>query len=177
MCLSLGGGGQQCEPIVPPTDKARQQRTVLMVCGFVHLALAIMLCFCNVMSGIYELIDVAILFCSLAQMNFCCLTFYMVYITINFFSFVNIIGFCIQIGSVSLIYSTGTTTATFQFTVVCLLTVYYIVAIILCFYAYREFKGMLFDHGMGGNFGMMGMPGMGQMGGGQQAGGGGQGLA
>jgi hypothetical protein len=139
-----------------------------MVCGFVQLALAIMLCFCNVMSGIYELIDVAILFCSLAQMNFCCLTFYMVYITINFFSFVNIIGFCIQTGSIGSIYNTGSTSTSFQFTVVCMLTVYYIVAIILCFYAYREFKGMLFDHGMGGNFGMMGMPGMG---GGQAAGG------
>lgn len=113
MCLSLGGGAQQCEPIVPPTEKAKKQRTILMVCGFVQLALAIMLCFCNVMSGIYELMDVAILFCSLAQMNFCCLTFYMVYITINFFSFVNIIGFCIQTGSIGSVYGTGTTSTTF----------------------------------------------------------------
>lgn len=115
MCLSLGGGAKQCEPIVPPTEKAKTQRTILMVCGFVQLALGIMLCFCNVMSGIYELIDVAILFCSLAQMNFCCLTFYMVYITINFFSFVNIIGLCIQTGSIKSIsnYNTGTTSPTF----------------------------------------------------------------
>jgi len=55
MCLSLGGGAKQCEPIVPPTEKAKKQRTILMVCGFIQLALAIMLCFCNVMSGIYEL--------------------------------------------------------------------------------------------------------------------------
>ena len=37
-----------------------------MICGFVHLALAIMYCFIDVMSGIYMLIDVAILFCALA---------------------------------------------------------------------------------------------------------------
>jgi hypothetical protein len=37
------------------------------------------------------------------------------------------------------------------------LTAYYIVAVILCFYAYREFKGMLFDAGMGNNMSMMGM--------------------
>ena len=54
-----------------------------------------MLFWINIMSGIYELIDVSILFCSLAQMNFCCLTFYIVYITINFFTYVNIIGLVI----------------------------------------------------------------------------------
>ena len=51
--------------------------------------------------------------------------------------------------------------------VMILLAVYYIVANILCFFAYREFKGMLFDAGMGGNFGMSGMGG--QRGGGDQA--------
>ena len=35
-----------------------------------------------------------------------------------------------------------------------MLSVYYLVAEVVCFYAYREFKGMMFDHGMGGNFGM-----------------------
>ena len=159
MCLTLGGGGPKCEPMVPPTDEAKRQRTILMVCGFIHLTLSIMLCFVNFMSGIYELIDVAILFCSLAQMNFCCLTFYMVYITINFFTYVNIIGLVIQTGSFDLVYNTGSTSASFWFTTICLLSIYYIVAVILCFYAYREFKGMMFDHGMGGNFGMGGMMG------------------
>ena len=45
-----------------------------------------------------------------------------------------------------------------------LLCIYYIVANVLCFYAYREFKGTIFDSGMGGNFGM------GQMGGAQGGG-------
>ena len=40
-----------------------------------------------------------------------------------------------------------------------LLALYYIIANVLCFFAYREFKGMLFDAGMGGNFGMAGMGG------------------
>ena len=43
-----------------------------------------------------------------------------------------------------------------------LLAIYYVVANVLCFYAYREFKGMLFDHGQGGNFGMNGMGGRGR---------------
>ena len=47
------------------------------------------------------------------------------------------------------------------------LTVYYIVANVFCFYAYREFKGMLVDHQIanGGGGGGMGMGGMGMMGG------------
>ena len=41
-------------------------RISLMVCGFVQLALSICLCFISPMKGIYEMIDVAILFCALA---------------------------------------------------------------------------------------------------------------
>lgn len=32
--------------------------------------------------------------------------------------------------------------------------VFYIIAIVISFYAYREFKGMMFDHGMGGAGGL-----------------------
>ena len=35
------------------------------------------------------------------------------------------------------------------------LFVYYIVANVACFYAYREFKAIMFDQGAGGQFGMM----------------------
>ena len=79
-----------CKPVVdPPTDAAKKHRSILMILGFVHMALAIMLCFIVVMQGIYELIDVAILFCALAQMNFCCLIIYIINITINFFVIFN----------------------------------------------------------------------------------------
>ena len=89
MCLTLGGGQNMCEPVVPPTEKGKQHRSILMILGFVHMALAIMLCFIMMMQGIYELIDVAILFCALAQMNFCCLIIYIINITINFFVIFN----------------------------------------------------------------------------------------
>ena len=45
-------------------------------------------------------------------------------------------------------------------TTMILLAVYYVVANIFCFYAYREFKGMMWDYNngqMGGNFGMSGV--------------------
>ena len=37
----------------------------------------------------------------------------------------------------------------FVMTMLVLFAIYYLVAIVICFYAYREFKGMLYDHGMG----------------------------
>ena len=45
MCLSLGGGNNMCEPVVPPTPEGKKHRSILMICGFVHLALSIMYCF------------------------------------------------------------------------------------------------------------------------------------
>ena len=146
-----------CEPVVPPTAKARTHRTQLMVLGFVHLALAIMFLFVNAMSGIYECIDVAILFCALSQMNFCCLIIYIINITINFFTYFNVLGLLVQTGNFSDSFKTGSSTNTFAITIIILLSVYYIVATFICFYAYREFKGMMFDHGMGGGFGMGGI--------------------
>ena len=70
-----------------------------MICGFVHLTLAICLCFIVPMSGIYEIIDVSILFCALAQCNFCCLIIYIVNISINFFTYFSILGLWVQTGT------------------------------------------------------------------------------
>ena len=87
MCLMLGGGNPSsyCEPVCPPTQKGKYHRNLLMILGFVHLSLAIMYCFVDIMGGLYELIDVMILFCALAQMNYCCLLIYLINIDINLF--------------------------------------------------------------------------------------------
>jgi|688.fasta_scaffold314627_1 hypothetical protein len=66
MCITLGGGGPKCEPVVPPTEAAKKHRIVLIVLGGVQLVLAIMLCWVNLMSGIYEIIDVMMLACAVA---------------------------------------------------------------------------------------------------------------
>merc|ERR1712226_294270 len=85
MCLMMGGGAQMCEPVVPPTAKGKEHQVKLMILGFIHLALAIAYCFILPMQGLYVIIDVLILFCALAQMNYCCLIIYLINITINFF--------------------------------------------------------------------------------------------
>ena len=38
----------------------------------------------------------------------------------------------------------------FAMTIMIIFAIFYVVAITICFYAYREFKGMLYDNGMGG---------------------------
>lgn len=42
----------------------------------------------------------------------------------------------------------------FWMTLIIIFTAFYMIAIIICFYAYREFKGMLFDY-QGGNGGFL----------------------
>jgi hypothetical protein len=68
------------------------------ILGFVHCALAVMLMFLVPMKGIYELIDVAILFCALARLDFCCLILYILNITIAFFQYFNMLGLAAQEG-------------------------------------------------------------------------------
>ena len=150
MCLTLGGGQNMCEPVVPPTEKGKQHRAVLMILGFIHIALSIMLCFIIPMQGIYELIDVAILFCALAQMNFCCLIIYIINITINFFVMFNQLGLAVQNGQLTEAMKDASFSQNIALFTMIALTVYYVVANVFCFYAYREFKGMMFDHGMDG---------------------------
>ena len=150
MCLTLGGGQNMCEPVVPPTEKGKQQRACLMILGFIHMALAIMLCFIIPMQGIYELIDVAILFCALAQMNFCCLIIYIINITINFFVIFNQLGLAVQNGQLTDAMESASFAGNLALATMIMLAVYYVVANIFCFFAYREFKGMMFDAGMDG---------------------------
>ena len=143
-----------CEPVVPPTPEGKMHKTRLMVVGFVHLVLAILLCFIMITNGLFELIDVAILFCALAQMNYCCLIIYLINISINWFILFNQIGLWIQTGNPTKQMQDATFGQSFATTIYILLCVFYVVASIFCFYAYREFKGMLFDAGAGGGFGM-----------------------
>ena len=155
MCLTLGGGDpcQSMRPIAPISSKGSVWRTVLMICAFVHLALAIAYCFVNFMQGVFELILVVILICAISSVNFCCVTMYMVYLAINSFTFLNLIGLALQNGNLDNIFKSEFASVRIQFAIVVALQVNYLVAIVLSFCAYREFKQMLFDHA--GGAGMM----------------------
>ena len=97
MCLMfpLGGGGgecdQCCQPMFPPTPKAREHKNVLMIIAFIHLFLALGLMFSN-MSVYWELITVMMLFCTTMNYNPCCLVMYIFYALIDLFTYVDLVG-------------------------------------------------------------------------------------
>ena len=88
-------------------------------------------------------------------MNYCCLIIYIIQITVQFFMVFNQLGLAVQNGSMTEIMEDASFSQNLALVVMMLLAIYYVGANVLCFYAYREFKGMLFDvDGQGGNFGM-----------------------
>jgi hypothetical protein len=101
------------QPVVPPTLKAVEWKKWLLVCAVLNFALAFMLCFVSIMSGIYEMITVSFLFCATSSFNFCCLAFYMIYITMNWLSYVCTVGLIIQDGGFRNVFTSGYTSVVF----------------------------------------------------------------
>ena len=72
MCLfPLGGGGFNMRPVVPPTDAALKAKRPVMICLFVHLALALTFFFVTFSAGLQDLFMVLILWCATSQMHYC----------------------------------------------------------------------------------------------------------
>ncbi len=92
------------KPVVPPTQEAKNLQKILVVVAIVNFILAFMLCFVNALSGIYEMITVSFLACSIASVNFCCLALYMIYITMNWINYVCTVGLLIQDGAFSITF-------------------------------------------------------------------------
>ena len=94
-------------------------------------------------SWIFGLILVVILWCGAAQMNFCHLVFYMVYCIYNWARAFCDLGLVIQD---TIIADITITDANLLLTILIIQVIFYPIAITMSFYAYREFKGMVFDH-------------------------------
>ena len=111
------------------------------------MALAIMMCFLWVEKGMYEMIDVLMLLCAVARMDYCCLICYDFNILINFLQYVNLLGLAIQDNDWNMIYGKGPQhrSNNFASTVLIMCTTYYFVALVLSFYAYRHWKAQLQD--------------------------------
>ena len=155
MCLFPMGGGPSMQPIVPPTEAGKMHKKRLMIVGVSHLLLAIMLLFVNIFSGFNELICVMILFCATSQMHFCYLIFYMIFVLNSWVSTFAVLGLLTQQhieGSTYNPFDDGLTG--FYVVLLIIFMVFYPAAVYVCFHAYREFKGMMFDQGRGGGGGM-----------------------
>ena len=122
------------KPYFYPDEKSAFWRRVLIGCGIVHFILAIMMMFISPTKGMYEMIDIAILACSLARLDFCCLILYILNCTVQFFQNFNMIGLAVQEGSL------GSLTSSFAASLIMMFTIYYVAAIVASFYGYRSFK-------------------------------------
>ena len=146
MCLFPMGGGPSMQPVVAPTDAGKMHKKRLMIVLIAHLILAIMLFFVNLFSGFNELICVMILFCAASQMHFCNLIFYMIFVMNSWVSTFAILGLLTQQsieGSNYNPFDDGLTG--FYVILLVIFILFYPVAVYICFLAYREFKGMMFD--------------------------------
>jgi hypothetical protein len=68
------------QPIVPPTPAGIKHRTRLYILCGIHAILTIILMFISFTLGIYDLMLVLILYCAAAQMHFCQLLMYIVFL-------------------------------------------------------------------------------------------------
>lgn len=149
MCL-FPGVGLNMQPMVPPTLAANQHKAKLYFVMLAHIILSIMYLFVNPFGGLSELITVLILWCAASQMNFCLLLFYIIMCGFSLVTNVARIGLWIQTNSLGEIFSEST----FPALVIVFFTVFYPAAMYFAFQAYREFKGMMIDNGMGGSLPM-----------------------
>ena len=78
----------------------------------------------------------------------------------NFFKLFTIIGLIIQNRNFISVFKSGVAPVIFQFIIVILLSIFYIFAFVICFYAFREFKGMFFDYSGKTGSGLMNLPGI-----------------
>jgi hypothetical protein len=83
----------------------------LLFLAIFNAALVFVQCFADLTSGLYNMILVMILFCTVSNMNFCCLAMYMVYITLNWLQLVCQVGLIIQDGQWHAAYNTSTSVA------------------------------------------------------------------
>ena len=139
------------QPVVPPTPAGKKHRTRLYVLCGIHLLLSIVMMFINFIGGLFEIMLVLILYCSASQMHFCQLMMYMIFCMNNFLVVFCGIGLVVQNGEFPDFYTDQS--KGFTMTVLIIFAVYYIVAIAISFYAYKEFKAMLYESGQGGGMG------------------------
>ena len=146
----MGGGGDCCnmQPICPPTQAALKHKQKLQYLMIAHLILALTLFFVTFSAGLQDLILVLILWCASSQMHFCHLIVYMLFCTFNLVGYFSNVGLLLQQGKFGPYFTAGGV-QTFLMILVIAFIVFYPIAIYFCFQAYKEFKGMLADHGGG----------------------------
>ena len=147
MCLFPGMmGANRRQNNFPPMVKKHQKRLyILTLC---HFVLALMLMWVDSYKALYEMISAMMLVMTACSANFCTLLFYVMLMLNDVVYYLSMFGLAIQDGFFATLYRTGNG---YSVTMYMIWFLFSIVALIVCFYAYREFKGYQFDMiGIGG---------------------------
>ncbi|CAI2377621.1 unnamed protein product [Moneuplotes crassus] len=157
MCLSAmmmgGGGGGQFFSELPNQPAAKMYRNLLWVVLLAHLGLAIAFIVVAGTRGIFELIAVMVLFCANSQANFCCMVMYILRLLLGLLQMFSFAGLILQNSDIDA--KKG------EFIIACLFVAFYIIALVISFYAYREYKAITM--GEAGVMGAMGGGGFGSV--------------
>ena len=136
---------------MPPTPKALQLKKLLYIMLIAHLIFAIMIMVFDIYAGFTELINVMILLCATMQMHFCLIIFYIILSTFAMVNSLCDIGLLVQDNLFSECYKVGVrffngNMCGYALTVTMMFVVFLVIDIAVCFKAYKECKGMLYDH-------------------------------
>ena len=143
----------------------------LYILCLIHFVLGVTLTVAAPGLGFIEIIIPLILLCSTYSMDFCFLIFYMVLMINDFVVYGSFVGLqLIQNGDAYNIYNNPNSDiyGPFPMTMIIIWTAFPLLAIIISFYAYREFKGMTYDRmgisgsGYGGIMSSLGRGGQGR---------------
>ena len=139
---------QCCDPspIVAPSAKAEKYSRVLRIIFYCELVLVILLFTALLMtSALFELINLFLLYLAYKSYNFCTLIIFMFLVMFNLISAFVLLGNLIQnydyIGDDIL----SDPYNIYAYTIVGISFIFYLVAIIYAFFAYREFKALLLE--------------------------------
>ena len=97
-CCKCGDSDRGCcEPIIPPNDKAKCWRNVLIVVLVLHIIIiGIKAYFLGLLSPIIDIAAVAILWVAIARYDYCQIMVYIVLNLVEAFSIVVILGYYLQ---------------------------------------------------------------------------------
>eukprot|EP01017_Pseudomicrothorax_dubius_P037891 TRINITY_DN5611_c0_g1_i4.p1 TRINITY_DN5611_c0_g1~~TRINITY_DN5611_c0_g1_i4.p1 ORF type:complete len:185 (-),score=39.25 TRINITY_DN5611_c0_g1_i4:162-716(-) len=127
------------DPIQPPTEEAKRWTENLQILFFVHLVFAFIKFFVSPFTGIFELLSCFILYMAYTQLQFCNCVMYIIFCFMNAMTSFIHIGVHLQNGT---FFQNMEPLQNFYtaYSLICL--IFYAFAIVIAFYAYREYKAI-----------------------------------
>ena len=144
MCLFPMGGFS--DSLNPPNEQSKTHVTRMKIIMFIALGLGIIKLIFGQFSGINELFSCCIIYCAYSKLDFCNCSIYIIFALFNIIINLSTIGKVFQNGLP--FFTSGNSNYNFTLFLILFSIVFYFVALVVVFYAYREFKAILHEGAM-----------------------------